>query len=291
MRPVVTARMRTGTRAALLAGAAGLALTFAAPATRLDAAGETPAGMVRVPAGSYRPLYTPPRAARVSDANRVPPRRPVAAFAIDVRPVTNAQFLAFVERDPRWRRSRVKPLFADAGYLSHWRGDLDPGPDAPPDSPVVDVSWFAARAYLEALGKDLPTVDQWEYVAAASDRVRDASRDPAFLRTLLDWYGRPTPRPLPAVTTGRPNVYGVADLHGLIWEWTLDFNGSLVTGESRDDASLDHGLYCGGAAVGASNFADYAAFMRYAFRSSLEGRYTVANLGFRGVKTREEHRP
>ena len=34
---------------------------------------------------------------------------------------------------------------------------------------------------------------------------------------------------------------------------------------------------------GASDFEDYAAFMRYAFRGSLEARYTVANLGFRGV--------
>ena len=42
-------------------------------------------------------------------------------------------------------------------------------------------------------------------------------------------------------------------------------------------------LYCGSGAVGASDFENYAAFMRYAFRSSLEARYTVANLGFRGV--------
>jgi len=53
--------------------------------------------------------------------------------------------------------------------------------------------------------------------------------------------------------------------------------------ESRGDASLERSLYCGNGAVGAADFEDYAAFMRYAFRSSLEARYNVANLGFRGV--------
>jgi formylglycine-generating enzyme required for sulfatase activity len=88
---------------------------------------------------------------------------------------------------------------------------------------------------------------------------------------------------LPAVGLGARNVYGVADLHGLVWEWTLDFNSSLVTGESRADASLDRSRYCGSGAAGASDFQDYAAFMRYAFRSSLEARYSVGDLGFRGV--------
>jgi protein SCO1/2 len=61
-------------------------------------------------------------------------------------------------------------------------------------------------------------------------------------------------------------------MHGLVWEWTLDFS-----------PELDRTFACGGTAAGARTFDDYAAFMRYAYRSSLEARYTVANLGFRGV--------
>jgi formylglycine-generating enzyme len=69
---------------------------------------------------------------------------------------------------------------------------------------------------------------------------------------------------------------------------TLDFNSALVTGESRADAALERTLYCGSGAIGAADFEDYAAFMRYAFRSSLEAHYSVANLGFRGVRNRTE---
>ena len=250
--------------------------------------------MVAIPAGSYTPLYAPPptRSSTSAPALKnnatasVPAarRRTVPAFDMDVLAVTNAEFLAFVREHPEWRRSQARRLFTDASYLRHWRGDLELGDNAPAASPVVYVSWFAARAYLSARGKQLPTVDEWEYVAAASETARDASRDPAFLERLRLWYGRPTPERLPPVGYTFRNVYGVSDLHGLIWEWTIDFSSALVTGESRADTALERSLYCGSGAAGAADFEDYAAFMRYAFRGSLEARYAVANLGFRGAR-------
>jgi formylglycine-generating enzyme len=281
----------------MAAVAAALAVCLT-PAVRIEAArgdagrvarvADVAPGMVRIPAGSYRPLYNPPespreRAAAPASNESIRTRR-VEAFDIDAFAVTNGKYLRFVREHPEWRRSRARKLFVDDAYLQQWAGDLEPGEKAPLDAPVVSVSWFAARAYLKALGKQLPTVDQWEYVAAASETERDASRSPAMLERLRLWYGRPTPAVLPPVMSGMRNVYGVTGLHALIWEWTLDFNSSLVTGESRADSSLDRTLYCGAGAAAASDFEDYAAFMRYAFRASLEARYSVRNLGFRGVR-------
>jgi formylglycine-generating enzyme required for sulfatase activity len=239
-------------------------------------------GMVAVPAGSYLPLYRPPT--KDGGAPGLASRRQVAAFEMDTHPVTNAEYLAFVHQHPQWRRSQAKRLFVDGAYLAHWKGDLEPGAMAPPASPVVNVSWFAARAYLRTQDKELPTVDQWEYVAAASETSRDAARHPAFLDRLRVWYGQPATQPLPAVGSGFRTVYGASDLHGLVWEWTLDFNSALVTGESRGDSSLERTLFCGSGAMGAANFENYPAFMRYALRSSLEARYNLGSLGFRGVR-------
>ena len=267
-------------------GAVVLALVvMSAPAGGLGFAAQDarhPGELVLIPAGHYRPLYNAPRS-ELPGSRPAPPAPPLAVTTFRLAPhaVTNAEFLVFVREHPEWRRSRARRLFVDEGYLRHWRGDLDFGDPELADSPVVNVSWFAARAYCAARGRELPTVDQWEYVAAANERRADATRNTAFQDRLRAWYSRPTPARLPHVGSTYRNVYGIWDMHGLVWEWTADFSSALVSGESRADVALDRSLYCGSGATNAADFRDYAAFMRYAFRSSLSARYCVADLGFR----------
>lgn len=227
---------------------------------------------VPIPAGTYTPLLR-----SVKDA----PAVLVAAFRLDVRPVTNADFLEFVRAHPKWRRSQVSPLFADAHYLSHWAGDLELGPRALPDAPVVRVSWFAARAYAAAQGKRLPSTAEWELAAAAGYTRPDGRNDEALNRDLYAWLARPTPEIVPSVSAAKPNFHGVRGLHGLVWEWVEDFNTAMVTGESRADGGLDRDLFCGAAAAGAKETNDYAAYMRMALRSSLKAGNTTSSLGFR----------
>ncbi len=227
---------------------------------------------VLIPAGVYRPL---------SRATTDPETVAVAAFRLDALPVTNAQFLAFVTTHPQWRRSRVSPLFADETYLRNWAGDLDPGPASPPDSPVVNVSWFAARAYARAAGLRLPTLAEWEVAAAAGYTTPIGRAEPDFVQDLLAWLARPVPAVLPSVATAKPNLHGACGLHGLVWEWVDDFNTAMVVGESRADAARDQNAFCGGAAAGVSDTSDYAAFMRQALRSSLKAKQGTTSLGFR----------
>jgi len=243
-----------------------LTLTFTLPL----AAAEPPPGMALVPAGIYRPL--------LRDKNDLA-EIPVGAFWLDERPVTNSEFLAFVRANPKWRHSRVAPLFADGQYLAAWVGDLELGPAAPADAPVVHVSWFAARAYAAWAGKRLPTVAEWERAASAGYHGPEAKAEPDFNAQVLAWFAAPTPAVLPAAGSGRPNFYGVHDLLDLVSEWVDDFNTAMVTGDSRGAAGNE--LFCGGTSSSARDPADYAAFMRVGFRSSLRANYTVANLGFR----------
>jgi formylglycine-generating enzyme required for sulfatase activity len=279
--------------AVVAAPARGRAASTPAPAVGVRAAAGSPGrDMVWIPAGRYEPLYKRPRRdSLASDLVRPTPKVAVPGFWLAAHAVTNAEYLAFVREHPEWRRSRARKLFVDEGYLRHWRGDLDLDDPALAESPVVNVSWFAARAYCAARGHALPTVDQWEYVAAASERKADATRDSTFQERLRSWYSRPTPARLAPVSSTFRNAYGVWDLHGLVWEWTDDFSSALVNGESRGDVALDRTLYCGSGAANAGDFRDYAAFMRYAFRSSLAARYCVANLGFREAAPATPHAP
>jgi formylglycine-generating enzyme required for sulfatase activity len=230
---------------------------------RLAAAAPDAAGMVALPGGHYRAMTS-----KTSE-----PLRAVPPFRLDRTPVTNEDFLAFVRLHPAWQRGRVAALMADGHYLRQWSGDLSLGPDAPARAPVVGVSWFAATAYCAARDARLPSEAEWEIAAAASPNERDGRRDPAWRQTVLDWYARPNPARLPDVGGGRANVWGIHDLHGLVWEWVSDFGASMLVGK---DARL-----CGSGALDAVDPLDYPAFLRAAFRSSLSGNTTTPNLGFR----------
>lgn len=223
-----------------------------------------PVEMVRISSGIYYPLF-----AATADKKGVVLR----PFYLDALPVTVGDYLAFVRANPQWQRSHVKRIFADRSYLSDWAGDLTPGTNAPTEAPVTRVSWFAARAYAQWTGKRLPTTAEWEYAASASPTRPDGRNDALFQRKILQWYTTPS-APLTSVKDGEANFWGAKDLHGLIWEWTLDFNASPVDTDAA-------GSFCGAASQGAREVGDYPAFMRTGFRSSLKANYCVHNLGFR----------
>lgn len=229
--------------------------------------------MVRIGPGIYRPLYPPsPKKKEL----------PVKAFFLDKTPVTNAAFTEFVEQNVEWRKSRIKKTFADEGYLRHWKNDLSLEKGINPLSPVANVSWFAAKAYCEASGKRLPREEEWELAAAASETKPNGKNDPAWRQKILEWYSSPNLKKWPEVGRQAPNYWGVHDLHGLVWEWVEDFNGTVVTDDSDNKMK-----FCGGGAVSAKDKENYADFMRLAFRSSLKARYTTENLGFRCAKDLE----
>lgn len=225
--------------------------------------------MAEIPGGEFRPLYL------TQDS----PLTQVAPYRLDETPVTNAQFAEFIARDPRWRKGKVPRLFAETQYLQHWPGDT-PAPEQA-NRPVTNVSWFAANAYCLAQGKRLPTVAEWEFAAQASETTANGADEPGYVQKILGWYARPATATLADVGQNPPNYWKVRDLHGLVWEWTQDFNSTLVTGESRGDSALDRNLFCGSGAAGAADPSNYAAFMRFGFRASLKAAYTLNNLGFR----------
>ncbi len=211
----------------------------------------------------------------------------IPSFLIDQVPVTNENFLAFTKSHPEWKKSKAAAIFVDKNYLSHWTDDQKFSSKIK-NSPVTNISWFAAEAYCQWKKKRLPTTDEWEVTAQASANSRDASRDPKFLERILNWYAQPTDAEINSVGKTQKNIYGVFDLHGLVWEWVYDFNSLMITEDSREDKSLNQKFYCGSGAYNSKDNRDYAAFMRYGFRSSLKASYTVGNLGFRCAKSPNE---
>lgn len=217
---------------------------------------------VPVPAGTFLSLF----------ADKGELETKIGPLLVDKTPVTNASYLKFLKNSPSWRKSRVAALFADSSYLKSWPGDLK-FPLKEGEHPVVQVSWFAARAYCESKGGRLPTTAEWEYF---SD-----SQNPEHQAETLKWYSKAQEKSKP-VGQGKPNKFGLLDTRGSVWEWVEDFSSAIMPGDSREGPMKD--LFCGGSSLKAKDPQQYASFLRYAFRSSLKANYTASALGFRCVK-------
>ncbi len=225
---------------------------------------QTNSKMVPIPSGYYEPLFK----------NDSTEKEKVEKFYLDVYPVTNREFLEFVKANSKWRKSNVKRIFADVSYLKDWESDLELGKNINSEGPVTNVSWFAAKAFAEWKGKRLPSVAEWEYVISSEKNIKNIS----------EWYSKLSPDKIPPIGSTEKNSFGVYDMYGLIWEWTYDFNTSLVTGESRGDGELERNLFCGNGSSSSKDVKNYPAFMRYGYRSSLKANFTTHNLGFRCAK-------
>ena len=168
-----------------------------------------PTDMVAVPATSWE-MHVQFTEREVGEY-QTPRKRLVESppFAIDLTPVTNAQFARFLAS------SGYRPRHAE-NYLKHWVDGRPPAGHE--DHPVVYVDLEDARAYARWAGKRLPTEEQWQLAAGGPQQW------------LYPWGNQFDPRfcnagqsggttPATAFPDGRSPL-GVYDMCGNTWEWT-----------------------------------------------------------------------
>jgi len=216
----------------------------------------------------------------------------VEPFFLQCTPVTNGEYLEFVRTHPKWQRGQVPATLADSRYLQHWQQPLELGPDIRADQPVTHVSWFAARAYCESRGARLPAWLEWEFAAAADERVADARHDPVWRQTILATLSRSPGSPVAAVGLKPPSFYGIYDLHGLVWEWVEDFDTLFAPRGNSEPQHAgmtmsrgDTAMSCGAAALSVADPENYPMILRLAVLSSVNRNSTTADLGFRCARS------
>jgi len=197
---------------------------------------EVTSGTVEVPAGTY----TLGQAHRVGTYDNEAPAREVEldAFEIEVAPVTNGEYLRFVEdggyeAPAHWSaegwairealdRSAPKYWVEDDG--TWFTREADVAMPLPLDQPVTHVSYHEAQAYASWAGKRLPTEAEWEVAAgtdpATGERTRfpwgDDAWTPERANLAQRTYG---PAPVGAYPEGASPV-GCHQMVGDVWEWT-----------------------------------------------------------------------
>lgn len=140
-------------------------------------------------------------------------------FYIDKQEVTNAEFIEFIKRfgNGRVGQGAVSWLDVDSPYCLIERDGFSyrvkPGCEY---LPVVEVSWFGARAYAEWQNKRLPTEAEWEKAARGEngsrypwgDKLPEKMTTPPAL--LLNFYRNDR------------SGFGVLNMAGGAWEWCGD---------------------------------------------------------------------
>jgi iron(II)-dependent oxidoreductase len=225
----------------------------------------------------------------------------VPAFAIDRYPLTNGQYLEFVNsggyhdrafwsaNDWRWRREHGidHPAFwipGSAGW--HYRGMFDHLP-LPLQWPVY-VSHAEASAYARWVGKTLPSEAQWQRAAYGTHHGHERA---------YPWGNAPPPNgigncnfrgwdpvPVGAFPQNR-SAFGVMGLLGNGWEWTptpfAPFEGfrpfACYPGYSANFFDDRHYVLKGGSARTA------ACLLRRSFRNWFQPHYPYVYAGFRCV--------
>lgn len=159
-----------------------------------------------------------------TDGNRDEmPRHEVtlSSYAIDIHPVTNEQFVRFLEvmggekdsnhndiirmRDSRIKRSGGK-LSIESGYAKH---------------PVVGVTWYGAIAYAKWVGKRLPREAEWEIAARGGVESALYPTGDDIEKTQANFFSSDTT----SVMSYPPNNYGLYDMAGNVYEWCYDWYG------------------------------------------------------------------
>ena len=147
----------------------------------------------------------------------------IDAFYMDKHPVTNAQYREFVDANPQWRIHRWLNnynfrKYRDSDYLKNWfRGSYPTGKD---DHPVIWVSWYAAMAYAQWVGKRLPTEAEWEKAA----RGGLSGQIYPWGNIIDKRWANFDKRVAETTPIGKypPNGYGLHDMAGNVSEWCLD---------------------------------------------------------------------
>ena len=104
------------------------------------------------------------------------------------------------------------------------------------NNPVVEVTWFGARAFARWVRGRLPTEAEWEYAARNGGRNMkfatgaDLSSNDA---NILGTMGRDRWEPSSPVASFASNILGLYDLSGNVWEWCQDWYAKEFYSNSR----------------------------------------------------------
>ncbi len=230
--------------------------------------------MVEIPAGEFMMGASP------DEDGRTPQEQPqhrvkVPRFYLGQTQVTQAQWAAMFPTTPVGARGNDR-------------------------LPVHSINWLDAIAFCERLSQKtghkyrLPTEAEWEYACRANTTTPFACGD-TIISSVANYNGEHPYRQAPRgefrqqvtpVAKFPPNLFGLYDIHGNVWEWCLDewfdnYQGAPADGSARGNIDLRAGDRV--RVVRGGSWFSYAQICRAASRTGLFGLFRHDNYGLRVV--------
>ena len=254
-----------------------------------DLGNEIELEMVLIPSGSFM-MGSPEGELERRESESPQHSVDINPFCMGKYPVTQAQWRAVASMPQVNRKLDPEP--------SHFKGD---------SRPVEQVSWYDAVEFCDRLTSHtkrqyrLPSEAEWEYACRAGTTTpfhfgETITTDLANYRGTdyeeYKWSGSYGPGPKgiyreETTVVGSfdvANVFGLYDMHGLVWEWCADhwhknYEGATIDGSAWIDTNNDnrYRLLRGG------SWDDDPAFCRSASRGNDKPDYRGNYVGFRVV--------
>ena len=181
------------------------------------------AAMIRIPAGTFM----------MGSEQGPGDQRPVhsvtvASFEMDVTEVTVSAYLACV------RAGKCSQSYS-APYCNTQQAGKD-------NHPFNCVDWNPATSYCAAVGKSLPTEEEWEYAVKGTDG-REFLWGQSAPAGRLCWQRRDRPQgtcPVGSYPSG-DSPFGLHDMAGNLWEWTSSGYSAHYNEPRGDDTRVTRG--------------------------------------------------
>ena len=165
--------------------------------------------------------------------------------------------------------SEADQVYPDPSKLSVSQYPRDADTELPKNWPLI----------REARGFRLPTEAEWEIAARAGMRTMYSFGGDETLLDQYGWFQNNSERQTHVAKELRPNLRGLFDMHGNVWEWCHDWSGSYPLGSMRVDPV---GSSSGSFRVNrGGSWGDGAAYCRTAYRRRYQPTLRSTNGGLR----------